>query len=173
MQFYSGFSLKDDKKFFTSLMQDNEFYIYGFSYGAIKALYTVKEKIQNQKRVDKLILFSPAFFQTTTEKFKRLQLLSFKKDKSRYMDNFLRNCFFPHIEKKVTLFDATEDELKELLYFQWIDDMILEITEKGVILEVYLGEKDAIIDVEGAYNFFKRFGDVILIKNANHFCQEN
>jgi hypothetical protein len=71
VHFYSGFSLKDDISFFKEYIKVSDFNVAGFSYGAIKALLHVRD---TKQRVDTLQLFSPAFFQTKPEKFRRLQM---------------------------------------------------------------------------------------------------
>lgn len=57
--YYSGFSLKNEKKIFGEYIKENDFTISGFSYGAIKAFEDV---LKSDERVDLLQLFSPAFF---------------------------------------------------------------------------------------------------------------
>ena len=171
MQFYSGFYLQQEEHFFTRWIEESDFHIYGFSYGALKAYTEVKKRIKAFERVDKLILFSPAFFQTKTEAFKKLQLRSFKKDKNRYVENFLAACFAPYTKKDVMIKEDTLEDLQKLLYFDWSSDELLWIKEQGVTIEVYLGGKDQIIDAYAAYEFFKDFVNVTFIKEANHFLQ--
>ena len=80
MKFYSGFCLKNEEYLFSEFIKKSEYTICGFSYGAIKALRATKGALDEGKRVDTLQLLSPAFFQTKNEKFKRLQLMSYKKN---------------------------------------------------------------------------------------------
>jgi hypothetical protein len=61
--------------------------------------------------------------------------------------------------------------LSALLYYRWNIEKLRELQEKGVSIEIYLGEKDSVIDVAGAREFFLEVGTVTYIKNANHFLQ--
>ncbi|MDD5203500.1 MAG: hypothetical protein PHH41_10190 [Sulfurimonas sp.] len=99
MKFYSGFSLQNESHFFDSFILKSDYCVCGFSYGAIKALRYAKEQLENRQRIDTLQLFSPAFFQTKTQKFKRLQTLSYSKNRQIYIEQFLDACFLPHKRK--------------------------------------------------------------------------
>jgi hypothetical protein len=172
MQFFSGFSLKNEEYLFTPYIKRSDLTVCGFSYGAIKALEYVLEALEKKKRVDTLQLFSPAFFQTKDAKFKRLQLMAYKKDKELYLENFINSCFEPY-EKKIVEFNTVDtiDDLKILLEYEWDLESLQKIIDAGVIIEVYLGFEDKIIDAEGAYTFFKQVANLTVIKKANHFLQ--
>ncbi|WP_281950819.1 pimelyl-ACP methyl ester esterase BioV [Nitrosophilus kaiyonis] len=165
MKYFSGFGFKDEIEIF-SFLKKSEFLVAGFSYGAIRAFeYVYKEN----SRVDKLILISPAFFQDRDEKFKKLQLIFFKKDPKKYFENFYENVIFPsniYIEKYKK--DDSFENLKELLYYKWNQDKLNELIKRGIKIEVYLGEKDKIINSNLAYDFFKSFATVYFIKNVGH-----
>lgn len=169
MKFFSGFSLQGDEDFFTPFIKESAYTLCGFSYGAIKAFEHAKEKVAKGKRVDTLQLFSPAFFQTKSEKFKKLQLAGYKKNEESYLQNFIEACFAPHPQKSVSLACSTFKELEELLFYKWNLDALAELRDKGVAIEVYLGEKDKIIDVQGAREFFVEVATVTYMKDANHF----
>lgn len=141
----------------------------GFSYGAIKAFEATQVALTNGERVDTLQLFSPAFFQTKETKFKRLQLISYKKDQSRYMQQFLSSCFAPYEMKIVENKETTLDELQELLEYEWSVKDLQDLVKSGVNIEVYLGGEDRIIDAQVAKEFFVQVATVTFIKNANHF----
>jgi len=185
MKFYSGFSLKNEICFFKDFIKESKYTVCGFSYGAIKAFSYVKEQLACGNRVDTLQLFSPAFFQTKSDKFKRLQVLSYTKSKDKYLSQFIDGCFFPHpkstsslsltahAKKDLQHTQTRVEELNELLNFQWNQNDLQDLVDKGVIIEVYLGEKDMIIDVESAREFFLQVSTVTYIKNANHFLQIN
>ena len=126
-------------------------------------------RLRSFERVDRLVLLSPAFFQTRSEAFKKLQLRSFKKDPTNYVKNFLKSCFAPYEQQNVMIKEEKIEDLQKLLYFEWSADELLWLKEQGVRVEVYLGGEDRIIDVEGAYEFFKDVADVTLFKEANHF----
>ncbi len=168
MKFYSGFSLRDEQEFFKEYLKVSSYTVAGFSYGAIKALLHVRD---SKQRIDTLQLLSPAFFQDKDEKFKRLQMMAYKRNKQKYLDTFINGCFSPYSKSKTLHVNTREDELKELLYFIWQKDTLHEIQERGVKIEVYLGEKDAIIDADKAKEFFLEFATTYYIKDANHFLE--
>lgn len=171
MKFFSGFSLKDDKQFFDTLIKDSAYTVSGFSYGAIKALRYTQSLLKQSKRVDTLELFSPAFFQTKSIQFQKLQLRSYNKDQELYIQNFLKACFLPQKLAQVSQASHSYEELEELLSYKWNLDTLLEISECGVRIEVYLGSEDRIIDAQGAYEFFKEVATVTMFEGANHFLQ--
>ena len=171
MNFHSGFSLKNDSHFFKEYRDDSVFCVSGFSYGAIKAFKYVQEQVNNGKRVDRLQLFSPAFFQTKENKFKEVQEQLFVKNKGKYLSQFLAGCFAPLNEQKVEQISTKREELHDLLYFEWELDALRELEAKGVVIEVYLGGKDRIIDVITAQKFFLQTCTLTYIKKANHFLQ--
>ncbi len=168
MVYFSGFSLKDDMSFFEPYFKKSDYNVAGFSYGAIKAFeYTLSCK----ERVDTLQLFSPAFFQTKPQAFKRAQLVAYKRDKATYLSHFIKGCFEPHELKKTIHVSTKESELAELLEYQWDSQKLKTLKESGVVVEVYLGSEDKIIDVVGAKEFFLPYATTYLINGANHFLQ--
>ena len=171
MKFFSGFSLEKEKHFFDAYMYKNDFTVCGFSYGAIQALeYTLKQ-LENATRIDTLQLFSPAFFQTKDEKFKRLQLMAYRKNEEVYLEQFINACFSPYERKSVERSVTVLEELEELLNYEWSKNKLLALREKGVVIEVYLGGKDQIVDAQAAKEFFLDVATVTYIKDANHFLQ--
>ncbi len=173
MKFYSGFSLKNDEHFFKEYINYSEYTVSGFSYGAIKAFKYVKEQLDLGKRVDTLQLFSPAFFQTKSVKFKRMQTMSFKKDSSSYLNLFISSSFSPYHNKYIENVEANILDLNELLSYEWIVSELLRLRNSGVKIEIYLGGKDTIIDIEGARKLFVQVSTLTYIKDANHFLQTN
>ncbi|WP_297442585.1 pimelyl-ACP methyl ester esterase BioV [Sulfurimonas sp.] len=171
MKFFSGFSLKNEEHFFQEFIKESDFTVCGFSYGAIKAYRYAKECISQGKRVDTLQLFSPAFFQTQGDKFKRLQMLSYSKERKKYIEQFIDACFSPYAKEELEFQKTTKEELEELLNFQWSFDELKFLIDNGVTVEVYLGGCDAIIDVDSAKDFFVKVATVSYIKDANHFLQ--
>ena len=171
MKFYSGFSLKNEEYLFSEFIKKSDYTICGFSYGAIKALIATKQALDEGKRIDTLQLFSPAFFQSRDEKFKRLQLMSYKKNEEIYLKQFVSSCFEPFEKKIVEHTNTTIDELRELLEYEWNLEDFTELIERGVTIEVYLGGKDKIIDVNAAKELFLEVATVTYIKDANHFLQ--
>ena len=173
MKFYSGFSLQNESYLFDKYINKSQYTACGFSYGAIKALRYVQEQLACGNRIDRLQLFSPAFFQTKNMKFKRLQLLSYKKNEDAYLRQFMEFCFFPHTKKIVQSRATKIEELQELLDYEWDLQALQELEQRGVKIEVYLGSEDKIIDVEEARELFLNIATVTYIKNANHFLQIN
>lgn len=171
MKFYSGFSLQNESYLFEEYLNTSAYCVSGFSYGAIKAFEYVQEQIALSKRVDTLQLFSPAFFQTKPEKFKRLQLMAYRKSEDAYLNQFMNSCFAPYDKKIVQHTSTLVDELEELLHYQWDVEELKAIADKGIRIEVYLGGEDKIIDVESARKFFLEVATVTYIKDANHFLQ--
>ncbi len=164
--YFSGFCFFEESELFEKYLIKNDFTFCGFSYGAIKAF---EEALNSTKRVDKLQLFSPAFFQNYDDKFKRTQLMYFKKDANAYCQSFLENVIFP------TNFDTSKyfklgtiKELEELLYYEWKEEKLQKLLDKGTIIEVYLGGVDKIIDASKAKEFFKNFATVYYIKEKGH-----
>lgn len=172
MKFFSGFSLQNEEVFFTDFIDSSDFNVCGFSYGAIKAFNYTLESIKSGKRVDRIQLFSPVFFEDKDEKFKRLQLLGYKQNKDAYVEQFLKNCFLPYSRDCVSLYDSSEDELRELLYYRWDKDKLSFLVKKGVALEIYLGGADKIINANRAKEFFLPYATITYIKEANHFLQK-
>ena len=165
-KYFSGFCFFEESELFKDYIIQNDFTVSGFSFGAIKAF---EEVLNSNNRVDKLQLFSPAFFQTKDEKFKRTQVMYFKKDANAYCQTFLSNVLSPldlDISKYFKL--GSIEELQELLYYEWSEEKLQKLIEKGVKIEVYLGGNDKIIDASKAQEFFKEFATVYYIKEKGH-----
>ena len=173
MQFFSGFSLVDEEYLFDEYLNKSAYTVCGFSYGAIKALKYTNEQLELGNRVDRLQLFSPAFFQTKSTKFKKLQLMGYKKDKINYMKSFLSLCFEPYEKKVIQNYETKYSELEELLNYEWELEDFKYLIDKGLHVEVYLGGEDKIIDADAAKEFFLEVSTVTYIKKANHFLQIN
>jgi len=164
--FFSGFCFVNEYELFNNYLQKSDFIISGFSYGAIKAF---KKALKSNIRVDKLQLLSPAFFQTKDKKFKKTQLVFFKKDKDKYIENFLQNVKYPDNKEIEKYFkEGSFEELEELLNYVWLENELEKLIQKDVKIEVFLGEKDLIIDSNKAKEFFKEFATVYYFKNKGH-----
>lgn len=164
--YFSGFCFKNESELFSEYLESNDFTICGFSYGAIKAF---EEVLNSDLRVDKLQLFSPAFFQNYDDKFKRTQVMYFKKDANTYVETFLSNVINPSnldISKYFEL--GTFEQLEELLNYNWSEKKLQEVVDKGVKIEVYLGGVDKIIDPSKVKDFFKNYATVYYIKEKGH-----
>ena len=165
-RYFSGFCFVDESELFDEYLEKSEFVVCGFSYGAIKAF---EEVLNSNQRVDKLQLFSPAFFQTFDDKFKRMQLMYFKKDADAYCKNFLQNVASPTTQDISKYFNlGTVQELEELLNYEWSKEKLQKLVENGTKIEVFLGGVDKIIDAQKAKEFFKDFATVYYIKEKGH-----
>ena len=160
MKYFSGFCLCNEKELFKKYLEDGEFVVAGFSKGAQDALEYV---LNTDKRVDKLQLLSPAFFDYP-QKIIQMNLKAFEKNKSAYIKNFLTKAGFYN---KNYVCDCSVEELKRLFTFNW--EKIKKI--KDIKIEIFLGEYDKILALKKAYDFFKSYGDVYFIKKANHFLR--
>ncbi|NWF67132.1 MAG: pimelyl-ACP methyl ester esterase BioV [Campylobacterales bacterium] len=164
--FFSGFGFCYEEILFEKFYKKNDFTVAGFSLGAIKAFeYTLNSK----QRVDNLILLSPAFFNDKDEKFKRLQLLHFNKNRELYIKNFLDNVKYPsHIDISQFMCECVEDDLKFLLNYYWNEDKLKYLNEKGVKIEVFLGKADKIINSKVAVEFFKKHSTAYFFNDYGH-----
>ena len=160
MKYFSGFCLCNEKELFKEYLEDDEFVVAGFSKGAQDALEYV---LNTDKRIDKLQLLSPAFFDYP-QKIIQMNLKAFEKNKSAYIKNFLTKAGF-YYEKYIC--ECSRDELYRLFTFNW--EKIKKI--KDIKIEIFLGEYDKILALKKAYDFFKSYGDVYFIKKANHFLR--
>ncbi len=169
MRYFSGFCFEDESELFENLLIKSNFCVAGFSYGAIKAF---EEVYSSKNRIDTLQLFSPAFFQDRDERFKRLQLIAFKKDKQNYLKNFYQNVLYP-LEIDISKYkkQGTLEELKELLNYKWDKEKLDIITKRGTKIEVYLGKLDNIINADVAKEFFKPFATIYYFNNLGHILQ--
>ena len=170
--YFSGFCLQNDIELFQEYIEIGDFNIAGFSYGAIKAFeYTIKE-VQNNKRVQKLQLFSPAFFQDQNKKYKRLQLMFYKKDEVSYKNNFIQNIAKPSdISLEQYLTNGTYEQLDILLNYEWKKEDFELLINAGVKIEVYFGSDDKIINSTNALEFFRQYAEVYFIKNTGHILK--
>ena len=167
--YFSGFCLENEEELFSSYRVKNDFTISGFSYGAIKAFQYTLEALKNNQRVDKLQLFSPAYFNNESKKFKRLQLMFFKKDENEYKNNFIKNTIFPNnncINKYISI--GTYEELDILLNYQWEEKDLQILLDANIKIEVFIGANDKIVDSNSAKEFFRQFGEVYFIKDVGH-----
>lgn len=169
MKYFSGFSLANEEILFEEFFAKNDFSVVGFSYGAIKAF---EYALNSNERVDKLILISPAFFQDKDEKFIRLQLIHFKKNPEKYIDNFLQNITYPsNLDLNNYLRVGEFSELEELLTYKWEESKLKELIAKGTKIEIYIGEKDKIVDTLKIKEFFIDFATIYYIKGVGHILK--
>ena len=166
MRYFNGFALQNEEVFFKEYLVEGDFTIAGFSYGAQKAF---EYAYSSSKRIDRLILLSPAFFQNKKSSFVRTQLRYFKSDNESYTQQFLKNVSFPskiNLDEKLS--NGTYEELEELLCYVWDRDKILELQQRGVQIEVFLGGKDKIVDVDDSLEFFSDITNTYFYKELGH-----
>jgi len=166
MIYFNGFALKGEEKFFEEQLINSDFCVAGFSYGAQKAF---EYAYNSTERIDRLILLSPAFFQNHKKSFIRTQLRYYKADETSYAEEFLKNVIFP---SNINLYDYLDinkyEELETLLSYVWDREKFLELIERGVTIEVFMGEEDKIVNSEKSYEFFSELTTVYLLKNRGH-----
>lgn len=166
LKYFNGFSLCKEEGLFAEYLIESDLCVAGFSYGAQQALEYV---LHSKDRVDRLILLSPAFFQTQKASFIRAQLRYFDTGRDAYVSQFLKNVAYP---SSITLDDhlcvGSREELESLLIYVWDAEKIRQIQEHGTVVEVFLGGKDKIIDVDAVYDFFLPIATTYYIKKAGH-----
>jgi pimeloyl-ACP methyl ester carboxylesterase len=169
MKYFNGFSLENEEKLFSDYLEEGDYTVSGFSYGAQKAF---EYAYQSQTRIDRLILISPAFFQTQKPSFTRTQLRYFEANKESYVKQFLENIAYPStesLEKYLNL--GTKEELNALLNYAWDEKKIKEVLSRGTTIEVFIGDKDKIIDSKEAIDFFRELSTLYIIKKSGHLLE--
>lgn len=167
VKFFSGFGFQNEQELFNDFLPKGEYVVAGFSYGAIKAFEYV---LNNKNRIDRLILLSPAFFQNTSDAFKRTQMRYFNSNKDEYMKNFIHNVCLPnnYISLQRYICEGEASQLNALLSYKWKVEDIKNIIDKNVKIEVFFGEMDNIIDTKIANDFFSKLTTTYFIKKAGH-----
>ena len=165
MKFFSGFSLQGEATLFTDFIIDTDTTVAGFSYGAQQAL---EYAYASTERIDRLILLSPAFFQTQKASFIRVQLRYFEADKDAYVAQFLKNVVYPStIDLSPYLNVGSIEELEALLTYTWDADKIDALLARGITIEVFMGAEDKIVDTVEARKFLTKTTNYI-IKDTGH-----
>ncbi|WQR79324.1 pimelyl-ACP methyl ester esterase BioV [Helicobacter pylori] len=172
MRFFSGFGFVNESVLFEEWLLKGAYDVSGFSMGAIKAIeYAYNETLQ-QRRIHSLLLFSPCMLAHKSLAFKRLQLSSFQKDPQSYMDNFYQavglNAQLDRFKKEASL-----EELEFLLDYKYSDRIIRFLLEKGAKIEVFIGLKDKITDIQALLEFFMPLVQVWQFKDCNHLLQKS
>ena len=170
MKYFSGFSLQGEKEIFSEYLVDGGTTVAGFSYGAQQAFEHV---YASKERIDRLILLSPAFFQTQKSSFIRSQLRYFEAGQEAYVKLFLSNVAYPsNMDLSSYLKVGTKEELDTLLTYRWEEDKIQEVLDGGTTIEVFLGSADKIIDSNEAFTFFKTSCTTYLLKQHGHLLKD-
>jgi len=167
MKYFSGFLFANEQELFSDYISNGDTVVAGFSYGAIKA---VEYALKSGKRVDRLILLSPAFFEDKNESYIKKQLKYF--DAPTYKQSFFANVAYPsEIDLSQYYFPHTQEDLEILLRHKWDTSKLQELIDKGTQIEVFLGGKDRIINTANANAFFSEVAITYLIKDAGHALQ--
>lgn len=166
MIYFSGFCLQNEEELFTQYLVDSSYCVAGFSYGAQQAFEYV---YHTKTRIDRLILLSPAFFQTQKPSFVRAQLRYFETGQEAYVTQFLANVAHPsNLDLSNYLKVGKKEELEALLTYQWDINKIQEVLDRGITIEVFLGNEDKIIDAQEAFNFFLPLSTTYFMKAVGH-----
>ncbi len=166
MKYFNGFSLQNEEGLFSEYLIQSELCVTGFSYGAQKAFEHVYE---SKERIDRLILLSPAFFQTQKPSFIRTQLRYFEAGKETYIKQFLANITDPlSLDLSNYLKVGSKEELEALLTYTWDKQKIQAVLDRGTTIEVFLGKDDKIIDAQAAFDFFELLVTIYFIKDVGH-----
>ena len=170
MKYFNGFSLKNEEHLFAPYLLESDYCVAGFSYGAQQAFEHV---YQTKERVDRLILLSPAFFQTQKPSFIRTQLRYFEAGQEAYVKQFLSNVAHPStIDLGSYLQIGTKIELDALLNYQWDAHKIQELLHRGITIEVFIGDEDKIIDAQKAFDFFAPLTTTYFMKQTGHLLND-
>ncbi|WRG31477.1 pimelyl-ACP methyl ester esterase BioV [Helicobacter pylori] len=172
MRFFSGFGFVNESVLFEEWLLKGAYDISGFSMGAIKAIEYAYNEVLQQRRIHSLLLFSPCMLAHKSLAFKRLQLFSFQKDPKNYMDNFYKEV---GLDAQLERFkrEGSLEELEFLLDYKYSDSIIRFLLEKGVKIEVFIGLKDKITDVQALLEFFMPLVQVWQFKDYNHLLQKS
>ncbi|WP_457608218.1 pimelyl-ACP methyl ester esterase BioV [Nitratifractor sp.] len=152
MTYFSGFGFRDESPLFDDWLHRSDYTVAGFSYGAIRAF---EQAWCSTKRIERLQLFSPAFFHGVDEAFIRSQLDTFRRSPELYFRRFYRNVASPaKMDLSPYRAEGSAEELERLLRYRWDARRLEALRERGTVIEVFLGERDRIVDAEGAIGFF-------------------
>jgi len=166
VKYFNGFSLQGEEVLFEAYLDESEYAVAGFSLGAQLAF---EYAYHSDRRIEKLILLSPAFFQNEKRSFIRAQLRYFEQDKRAYTKQFLSNVAYPgSVDLSAYLDIGSREALESLLTYRWSSERIAELLGRGTQIEVYLGGQDKIINSDTAFTFFSALTTSYLIKKAGH-----
>jgi len=166
VKYFNGFSLQHEEGVFFEHTIKSDLCVSGFSYGAQQAFEYV---YGTDRRVDRLILLSPAFFQNQKQSFARTQLRYFKAGQEAYVKQFLQNVAYPSsVDLKAYLNIGTSEELEALLTYIWDAGKIQEVLSRGTTIEIFLGGDDKIINAKDAFEFFSPLATTYFTKGVGH-----
>jgi len=164
MQYFNGFLFANEEELFAHCIPNGDRVVAGFSYGAIKAF---EYAYGSTKKIDRLILLSPAFFEDKNENYIQKQLKYFHTP--NYKESFFANVAYPSaVELSNYYHPHTHEDLERLLRYRWDREKLYELVERGIKIEVFLGSQDRIINAQKANEFFSQMAITYLIKEAGH-----
>jgi len=167
--YFNGFSLKGEENLCAEYLAQSDLSVAGFSYGAQQAFEYV---YNSQERIDRLILLSPAIFQTQKTSFVRTQMRYFQNGQESYVAQFLQNVSHPSsFDLTEYLKTGTAEELEALLTYKWDTVKIQEVLDRGTVIEVFLGAEDKIIDADSAFSFFSELATTYFVKGVGHLLK--
>jgi len=170
--FFSGFGFCCEKALFREYLEEGEFVVAGFSYGAQKALKEVLSRLEEGRRVERLQLLSPAYFDHLPKALKVREIENFMRNPDLYMRLFYRKAAYPYTGDVAPFTRRPElSQLKELLFFQWKGEELERLREAGVVLEVYIGSLDKIVPPQRVAEFFKAYGTLYQIEGVGHLLR--
>ncbi len=164
MRYFNGFGCQNESELFSFWLDNSMFNVSGFSMGAIDA---VEYCLHTNKRVDKLFLFSPAYFCNISDDVKKREISVFDCEPELWFRLFYSKA---KIDKRYQdKQNATRQNLEKLLYYQWKKETIQKLIDKKIKIDIFFGSKDNIIDIASAIIFFKPLvRQVTIFKDAPH-----
>lgn len=166
MKFFSGFGFSGEDELFEELLDSSEYAVAGFSFGAQKAL----QEALNLKRVQKLTLISPGVFTHLSYEEKRKQIELFRAKKEVYLSMFYKKCGAKDEHQKYFK-NPSLKELEELFSYEWKESDLSSICKKGCKIEVYIGDRDKIVDIEGIKRLFMPYSTLYIHHGVGHILK--
>lgn len=188
--YFSGFGFAHESALFVApfcavrdCLDVREFDVVGFSYGAQKA---VRYALDSPRPIRRLCLISPAFFHGMPTKRKEAELRLFAANPVRYLQTFLQQVlsgatdaseaqkelvlpYFCLSQHESICTKELADDLRTLLFYTFCADELTQIRERGIAIEVFLGERDRIIAAKEARDFFAPLATRLFwVRDAGH-----
>ena len=92
--------------------------------------------------------------------------------RDRYIEQFLKNLSYPsNVNLKQYLSIGTFEELNSLLSYIWNRNRVLELINREITIEVFIGGKDKIVNSIDSFNFFSNITTTYLLKNLGHILR--
>lgn len=175
----NGFFFQKELIFLKNFVHKGIYDISGFGFGAQKAYDEAFLRISRGRRVNKLILLSPAFFGNgkMNQSDKILQIKAFEENKKIYTFNLLKlmgeenNLMEKNPTSKDFVLKIKSSDLYSMFDYIWDKKKIETLSYRGVSTEIYLGGKDKTINALKISEFFAPHATIYLIKKANHFLK--